>query len=67
MSEIDAGKRSVRRAKATAAYWRDVKVYGSEREALKALDCNSRDEAIDMLTAVQRVSVFKCNGKVIIQ
>jgi hypothetical protein len=57
----------VKRAKATSLYWNDVKDYGSEAHALRALDCTTRQEAIDMLTAVQTVSVFKREGRIVIQ
>lgn len=57
----------VKTAKATALYWHDVSAYGGERQALRALDCISRDEAIKMLSAVQSVSIFKRDGKLVVQ
>lgn len=57
---------SVKRAKAHKLYWDDVKRYGSEGHALRALDCRERDEAIAMLAAVQRVSVFKYDGEIVV-
>ena len=62
-NEIDG----VKRAKATALFWNDVKAYGNEAHALRALDCKTRKEAIEMLSAVQTVSVFKREGRIIIQ
>lgn len=60
------GVQEVKIAKATAMFWENVKVYGNEGNALRALDCISRDEAIQMLAVVQPVSVFKRDGKIII-
>jgi len=58
---------AVKRAKATNLFAQDIKTYGSKTAALRALDCQSTEEAIQMLSAVQTVSVFKYEGKIIIQ
>lgn len=58
---------NVKKAKATKLFWHDVKIYGGESQALRALDCTSREEAILMLARVQNVSVFKLNQKIVIQ
>lgn len=57
----------VRTAKASKLFWDDVKVYGSEGAALRALDCRDCNEAIAMLSAVQTVSVFKRDGRIVLQ
>lgn len=67
MSDIESAVESVKRAKATALFWQDVKTYGREADALRALDCKTREEAITMLSVVQKVSVFKRDGRIIIQ
>ncbi|MES2367038.1 MAG: hypothetical protein V4563_14275 [Pseudomonadota bacterium] len=59
--------RAVKLAKAETLYWEDVKAYGGEGNALRALDCKDRQEAIEMLSAVQSVSIFRRDGKIIIQ
>lgn len=64
---------SVKVSKAAALYWQDVRDYGSETNALNALDCRHgttverRTEAIKMLSAVQEVRVFRRGGKVFVQ
>lgn len=62
-TQIDA----VKRAKAAQMYWDDVRLYGTERQALRGLDCATREEAIQMLIAIQPVKIFKLNGKIIVQ
>lgn len=57
----------VKQAKAAKLFWNDVKVYGSEGAALRALDCRNRNEAIAMLSAGQTVSVFKREGRIVLQ
>lgn len=58
---------SVKIAKAEKMYWADVSTYGTEAHALRALDCQNREEAIKMLSVVQPIVVFKREGKVIVQ
>lgn len=67
MSEIQSLIESVKSAKAELLYWQDVQAYGGEGAALRALDCASREEAIHMLAAVQKVTVFKYEGKLVVQ
>ncbi len=63
----EAAIMTVKHAKATKLFWKDVETYGSETHALRALDCKTRDEAIDMLAEVQTVKIFKQGGKVVLQ
>ena len=48
-------------------FWDDVKVYGSKGQALRALDCYTVEEAIEMLKEAISLSVFKINGEVVVQ
>jgi uncharacterized ubiquitin-like protein YukD len=65
--ELQQTIETVKTAKATNLFLADVKTYGSQSQALRALDCQTRDEAITMLAAVQKVSVFKRDGRVVVQ
>lgn len=65
--EIKQAVESVKRAKATNLFLHDVKAYGSIGNALRALDCRNMEEAVNMLMLVQKVSIFKRDGKVIVQ
>lgn len=67
MSDLETRIAEVKTAKATENYWHAVGRYGTESHALRALDCRNRDEAIKMLAVVQTVSIFKREGKVVIQ
>ena len=53
--------------KARKLFWDDVQKYGGIPQALRALDCETTDEAISMLAEVQKVSLSKINGKVTAQ
>ena len=64
--EISQAISDVKTAKATALFWADVKTYGSQQRALRALDCQTREEAVKMLSVVQTVHVLKCMGQVIV-
>ena len=66
-TEIKLAIQAVKLAKATRVYWLGVKAYGGEWQALRAYDSLNRDEAIKMLSVVQKVSVFKREGRVVIQ
>lgn len=54
----------VKREKATKMFDRGVPVYGSVEAHLRSLDCETREEAIDMLAVVQTYSIFKVDGVV---
>lgn len=66
-SELKQAVDIVKRAKATTAYWDSVRVRGRESEALRAFDCYTREEAISMLAVVQKVRIFKRDGKICIE
>lgn len=67
MNEIEETIRAVKIGKATALFWDNVKGYGGKEAALRALDCYTVEEAVRMLAVVQEVSIFKINGKVVVQ
>ncbi len=66
-TQIQQAVSEVKLAKAERMFWDNVEIYGSERHALRALDCINREEAIRMLAVVQKVSIFKINGRVVVQ
>ena len=66
-NEIQQAVAEVKTAKAAKMFWADVKTYGGEGAALRALYCQNRIEAITMLAAVQTVSIFKRDGRVVVQ
>ncbi len=57
----------VKRAKASNAFQDSIRVYGGVRQALRAHDSISIEEAVFTLSICQPVSVSKLNGKVIVQ
>lgn len=61
---LEARIAEVKLEKAARMFENDVKVYGSEANALKALDCHTRHEAIQMLAVVQKYRIFKVDGVV---
>lgn len=67
MNELHQTIEAVKTAKATKKFGDNVAIYGTEEHALRALDCLSRKEAIAMLAVVQSVSIFKQDGKVVVQ
>ncbi len=67
MNEIEETIQAVKIGKATALFWDNVKRCGSKQAALRALDCVTVEEAVRMLAVVQEVSIFKINGKVVVQ
>lgn len=66
MSDIGREIDRVKRAKAERAFDEGVAAYGSVEARLQSLDCTSREEAIAMLAAVQAVSIYKSNERVVI-
>mgnify|MGYP003333606416 CR=1 FL=1 len=66
-NELNQAIETAKTAKATALFWDDVKVYGSKAAALRALDCLNIEEAIEMLKNAVKYSVFKRDGKVVVQ
>jgi len=64
---MDAIVKAVKLAKAEKAFDAGVAIYGSVEERLRSLDCKTREEAISMLAVVQKVRIFKANGKVVVE
>lgn len=54
-------------AAAHRKFWDSVKSYGGKREALRAYDCQTIEEAIQMLSRVIPFSIYKMNGEVIVE
>jgi hypothetical protein len=66
-TELQQRVRTVKTAKATTRFGDCVKTYGTEEHALRALDCMSQKEAIQMLALGQTVSIFKRDGRVVVE
>ncbi len=66
-NELKQAVKAVQMAKADKAFWGDVKTYGGTSPALRALDSISIEEAVEMLAVVQPFSIFKRDGKVVVQ
>jgi hypothetical protein len=59
--------KQVKASKAEKAFDENVACYGSVASCLRSLDCKNRDEAVQMLTTVQKVKIYKLNGKVVVE
>lgn len=57
----------VKAAKAENQFDEGVAVYGTVASRLRSLDCQTREEAIQMLTKTQTVKIYKVNGKVVVE
>lgn len=67
MSPLAADIQAVKVAKAINKLPEVIRIYGSLSQAIRAFDCIDRDELIKTLAMSQTVSVFKCDGRIIIQ
>lgn len=64
---LDDVIKSVKLAKAEKMFDDGVAVYGSLAARLRSLDCNTKQEAVQMLSVVQEVRIYKANGKVVVE
>jgi len=54
-------------ARAAIRFDEGIEIYGSEEARLLSLDCSTREEAIEMLSHVQEVSLRVENGEYVVE